>query len=207
MSEPFNRSPSQPAVRFGPYAAHMTPTRVRLPLRPLVTGLLAAALGSAALAGGGTAPLNPASQTTAPFGCRAGYVRPDFRALTAQLTQARALWASRRPANYTYDVNQIAAPVLFPGTRVTVSGGRVTRTALAPGQEGTVNPALSARTMDARFDEMAATLKAQAKAPCPIVRQTFDSAYGYPTRFASGLGDEGIMDGFGEWTISNFTVN
>lgn len=70
--------------------------------------------------------------TTAPFGCRAGYVRPDFRALNAQLTQARALWASQRPANYTYDVNQIAAPVLFPGTRVTIRGGRVTGATLAP---------------------------------------------------------------------------
>jgi hypothetical protein len=173
--------------------------------RVLLTGLLAAVTG-AALAGGGSGPRTGAP-TTAPFGCRAGYVRPDFKALNAQLTQARALWASQRPANYTYDVNQIAAPVLFPGTRVTIRGGRVTRTALVPGQEGTVNPALSARTMDARFDEMAATLKAQAKAPCPIVRQTFDPALGYPTRFASGLGDEGIMDGFGEWNISNFTVN
>ncbi|WP_343759843.1 DUF6174 domain-containing protein [Deinococcus depolymerans] len=183
----------------------MTP-RVRHAVpRVLLTSLLMAVTG-AALAGGGHGPRTGAP-TTAPFGCRAGYVRPDFRALNAQLTRARALWDRQRPANYTYDVNQIAAPVLFPGTRVTVSGGRVTRTALVPGQTGTVNPALAARTMDARFTEMAATLKAQAKAPCPVVRQSFDPAYGYPTRFASGLGDEGIMDGFGEWTIRTFTVN
>ncbi|GGL04805.1 DUF6174 domain-containing protein [Deinococcus radiotolerans] len=182
----------------------MTRTRAHRPLRPLLTGLLAAALGSAALAGGGQTPPTGAP-TTAPFGCRAGYVRPDFAALNAQLNRARTLWAAQHPASYTYDVDQIAAPVLFPGTRVTVQAGRVTGTALAPGQEGTVNPTLAGRTVDARFTDMAATLNAQAKAPCPLVEQSFDPQLGYPTRFASGLGDAGIADGFGEWRITNFT--
>ncbi|MCD0166941.1 DUF6174 domain-containing protein, partial [Deinococcus sp. 12RED42] len=121
-----------------------------------------------------------------------------------QLARARAQWNAGRPASYTYDLRQIAAPVLFPETRVTVVGGRVTRTDLLPGQEGEPNQ-LAAQTIEARFDDLFQTLQRQSRAACPDVQLSFDPALGYPTRLYSGMGDGGIADGFGEWTIRNFT--
>ncbi|UBV41840.1 DUF6174 domain-containing protein [Deinococcus taeanensis] len=167
-------------------------------LRSLLGMLTLSALTPAAHAGGADAPVQGAT-----FGCRPGYVRPDFRALNAQLTQARARWAAQGLRDYRYDLKQIAAPVLFPGTRVTVQAGRVTGVALTPGAQGAHSP-LAARTMEARFAEMAATLTAQ-NAACPLVQQSFDPVLGYPTRFASGLGDAGLADGFGEWRLTSFT--
>lgn len=167
-------------------------------LRSLLGVLTLSALTTAAHAGGADAPVQGA-----PFGCRPGYVRPDFRALNAQLTQARARWAAQGLRDYRYDLNQIAAPVLFPGTRVTVQAGRVTGVALTLGAQGAPSP-LAARTMEARFAEMAATLTAQRNTPCPLVQQSFDPVLGYPTRFASGLGDAGLADGFGEWRLTSF---
>lgn len=155
------------------------------------------ALNPAQAGGGGPRPAPAAT-------CRDGYVRPDFTALKAQLARARAQWNAGRPASYTYDLRQIAAPILFPDTRVTVQAGRVTRTDLLPGQQGEPNQ-LAAQTIEARFDDLFQTLQFQSRAACPDVQLSFDPALGYPTRLYSGMGDNGIADGFGEWSIRNFT--
>jgi len=147
-------------------------------------------------AGGGGAPVLPRA-------CRDGYVRPDFAALTRQLQAAQARWTAAAVRDYTYDVHQIAAPVLFPDTRVTVRAGRAVTTAILPGQEGAPNP-LALRTIEARFDDLARTLAARRMTPCPEVRISFDPRLGYPTHLYSGMGDAGIMDGFGEWTLTKF---
>ncbi|MFC6748702.1 hypothetical protein [Deinococcus aquaticus] len=105
----------------------MSPLRAALLIPAALVAL--SALNTAQAGGGGPRPAPVAT-------CRDGYVRPDFTALKAQLSRARTQWNVQRPASYTYDLRQIAAPVLFPETRVTVVGGRVTRTDLLPGQEG-----------------------------------------------------------------------
>lgn len=173
----------------------MPPLRASLLLPATLVAL--SALTPAHAGGGGP---RPAPAVT----CRDGYVRPDFTALKAQLSRARARWNAQRPDSYTYDLRQIAAPVLFPETRVTVVGGRVTRTDLLPGQEGEPNH-LAPQTIEARFDDLFQTLQLQSRAACPDVQLSFDPALGYPTRVYSGMGDNGIADGFGEWSIRNFT--
>lgn len=170
--------------------------------RPLLLlALTALTLTSAAHAGGGGAPtgVRPPAQ-----GCRPDYVRPDFAALTRQLQLARARWAATGIRDYTYDVHQIAAPVLFPDTRVTVVNGRAVGSAVKPGQEGDPTP-LSLKTVEGRFDDIASTLAYRRGTRCPEVTIRYDPQRGYPTYLYSGMGDAGIMDGFGEWTVSNFT--
>lgn len=157
-------------------------------------------LATAQAGGAGT----PTGMVALPQGCREGYARPDFTALNRELVAARARWRAAAPGSYRYDLHQIAAPVLFPDTRVTVVNGRVTSTERLPGQEGAPNP-LARRTVDARFSDISRTLAAQRTGRCPEVQVTYDPKLGYPTRLYSGLGDAGIMDGFGEWTVTNFT--
>ncbi|GHF56526.1 hypothetical protein HNQ07_003667 [Deinococcus metalli] len=163
--------------------------------------LLAVLSVTAAHAGGADAP---GGVTVLPRACRDGYVRPDFAALTRQLRAARARWAAAGVRDYTYDLHQIAAPVLFPDTRVSVRAGRAVSSAILPGQEGAPNQ-LARKTVEERFDDIARTLSLRRAAPCPEVRVSFDPRSGYPTHFYSGLGDAGIMDGFGEWTLTRLT--
>ncbi|MVN85330.1 hypothetical protein GO986_00935 [Deinococcus sp. HMF7620] len=168
----------------------------KLPAAALLGLLMTAA--PLAQAGGAGGPV-PASGV-----CRPGYVRPDFVALNRQLRQARTLWQAQGLKTYRYDVRQVAAPVLFPTTRVTVRGGQVTGTALAPGESGEPSP-LARLTLEGRFDTVAQILREQARARCPDVRVSYDPALGFPVLLYSGLGDGGIADGFGEWTVTNFT--
>lgn len=168
--------------------------------RRVLLALAALSLTSAVAGGGGA----PAGQPPLPRTCRDGYVRPDLAALSRDLQAARARWTASGVTSYTYDLRQIAAPVLFPDTRVTVRAGRAVSTAILRGQEGTPNP-LARQTMEQRFDDIARTLAFQRGRACPEVRVSFDPQRGYPTHLYSGLGDAGIMDGFGEWTVTNFT--
>lgn len=161
---------------------------------------LAALTLSPVHAGGGGAPVGTAPQPA----CRDGYMRPDLAALTRDLAAARARWSATGLRDYTYDLRQIAAPVLFPDTRVTVRAGRAVGTTILPGQEGTPNP-LARQTMEQRLDDIARTLAFQRGRTCPEVRVTFDAQTGHPTYLYSGLGDAGIADGFGEWTVTTFT--
>lgn len=161
---------------------------------------LAALSSTPALAGGGQPGV-----TALPQGCRADYVRPDFAALSRQLQAARARWAAQGPRSYTYDVHQIAAPVLFGDMRVTVRAGRAVAADPMPGQEAGPNP-LALRSMEQRFGDIAQTLAYQRTTRCPDVQVAYDGKLGHPTRLYSGRGDNGIADGFGEWTLSRFTV-
>ena len=70
----------------------MPPLRAALLLPAALVAL--GALNPAQAGGGGPRPAPAAT-------CRDGYVRPDFTALKAQLTRARAQWNARRPASYT----------------------------------------------------------------------------------------------------------
>lgn len=171
-------------------------------LRRLSVSLLALTLAAPAFAGGAGGPAVTPLNTT----CRADYVRPDFTALSRQLQAARARWAATGVRSYRYDVRQVAAPVLFPETRVTVTNGRVTSAVLKPGEAGEPNR-LARQTVEQRFAAIAQTLAYQRPNRCPEVRVSYDPARGYPTALYSGMGDGGIADGYGEWTVTNFTVN
>ncbi|MFC4637563.1 DUF6174 domain-containing protein [Deinococcus hohokamensis] len=166
--------------------------------------LTALSLATPAAAGGAGQPPSALPETNVPLtGCRPGYVRPDFAALGRALQTARARWAASGPASYSYEIHQVAAPVLLPDTRVTVTRRQVSRTELLPGQVGEPS-VLSRRTVEQRFTDIQQTLVRQRGARCPEVQVSFDATLGYPTRFYSGLGDAGIADGFGEWTIRKF---
>ncbi|MFC6662293.1 DUF6174 domain-containing protein [Deinococcus multiflagellatus] len=155
--------------------------------------------GRAAGPGGGAGAPGPAAE-----GCRPGFVRPNFAALSRELAQARARWAAQGLSAYSYEVRQVAAPVLLPATRVTVRDGAVVALNLVPGEAGQPSP-LARLTVEGRFDSLAQTLRYQATLPCPEVRIRYDPALGLPVYLYSGRGDKGIADGFGEWTVSRFT--
>ncbi|MFC4426162.1 DUF6174 domain-containing protein [Deinococcus navajonensis] len=166
--------------------------------------LTALSLGAPAAAGGAGPPPVAPPETHVPLsGCRPGYVRPDFAALGRKLQTARARWAASGPGNYSYEIRQIAAPVLLPETRVIVTRGQVTRAEVLPGEAGMPSP-LSRQSVEQRFRSIEQTLIRQRNTRCPEIQLSFDAALGYPTRFYSGLGDAGIADGFGEWTLKNF---
>ncbi|PTA68138.1 DUF6174 domain-containing protein [Deinococcus arcticus] len=167
------------------------------PLRAALLTLTVCASLAAPLAqaGGAGAP-----QPAVP-GCRPGYVRPDFAALNRQLAQARARWAAQGLTRYRYEIRQVAAPVLLPATQVTVKDGAVLA---APVQPGPVNT-LARLTVEGRFASLAQTLQYQATTPCPEVQVRYDAALGFPVYLYSGRGDNGIADGYGEWTVSAFT--
>lgn len=140
--------------------------------------------------------------TPPPQTCRPGYARPDFALLNRELRAARARWVATGWRDYTYDVHQIAAPVLFPDTRVTVLGGRAVKSEALPGSQGDPTP-LSRQSMEERFGDVARTLAYRRSTRCPEVKVRYDPQAGYPIFLYSGMGDAGIMDGFGEWTVSN----
>ncbi|GGK22297.1 hypothetical protein GCM10008955_14760 [Deinococcus malanensis] len=120
--------------------------------------------------------------------------------LNRQLQAAQAKWAAAGLRNYTYDLRQLAAPVLFPEVRITVRNSR--RTSLKPVQ-GDVMVALpmTAGPMEERFATVRQTLRAQQQTRCPDLKLRFDPALGYPTLVYSGTAEANVADGYGEWSI------
>lgn len=168
--------------------------------------LTALSLAAPAVAGGAGQPsAAPPEPTGSLPGCRPGYVRPDLAALGRALQTARVRWAASGPRSYSYEIHQIAAPVVLPDTRVTVIRGRVTRAEVLPDQAAGPS-SLSRQSVEQRFGDIKQTLARQRHARCLDVQLSFDATLGYPKHFYSGMGDAGIADGFGEWTVGNFKV-
>ncbi|WP_188901314.1 DUF6174 domain-containing protein [Deinococcus aerophilus] len=141
-----------------------------------------------------------------PARCAAGYVRPDFSRLQADLNAARTRWKAARVRNYRYDFARIAAPLRLPDVTVTVVGGRVQGIQAVDGQHPAAPSPLNAGPVEALFLEAARALTYQRSQPCATLRLGFDAVDGHPTTFYSGSQVSPMADGSGEWRVTNFSA-
>ena len=137
-------------------------------------------------------------------GCRSDYSRPDFAALQRDLSAARARWQTAGIQNYRYDFTQFAAPVSFPPIRVTVMGSVVTNTEIVD-DSAAPPPTNPGNTVLERFNIIASSFALAQTGKCQQLSVTYDASDGHPLNLSSGSAERGIADGFGEWTITNFT--
>ncbi|WP_425148333.1 DUF6174 domain-containing protein [Deinococcus sp.] len=137
-------------------------------------------------------------------GCRDSYQRPDFSALAQRLAAAQSRWQAASIQNYRYDLARSLEPVSLPTVRITVMGGQVTAvdvlTQTPPGNPTTAQGV----TVGELLAELKAAL-ARPLGPCTDLTMAFDPADGHPLRASFGNALDGLQDGGGGWTVSNFT--
>ena len=166
-------------------------TRLTLILSTLI-------LTSVALAGGAGGP-------SASVACVPGFVQPSPAALSRTLTSAQARWKASGVRSYSFDFEQIAQPVRFPKTRITVSGGRVlSAAALEP---GTVSTQTARLNVEGLFLGIRQAIAYARTSPCTELKISY-APNGSPVSFASQLQTpttaNGMADGGASWTVSTF---
>jgi Family of unknown function (DUF6174) len=131
-------------------------------------------------------------------------MRPNIAALTGDLAAARLRWKTANIQDYSYEIDQFAAPVGFPKVRVTVKNGTPISAELVNPQPGEVLIMVGS-TIDQRFDEIASSISYASTTTCQEVSATYDATDGHPLRIDSGTALKGAEDGFGSLVFSNFT--
>jgi Family of unknown function (DUF6174) len=142
------------------------------------------------------------------FKCTPGYIRSDFSGLQAQVNQNKALWLAKAIKSYDYTVQSGGFERSLP-LRVTVKQGVVTQAKSIPNpqypnESGYVPSDLQAWTMESQF----ASLERSVNSPgdCDTAKLEFDATYGFPKSGAFSDQTNGLVDGFGGFTITDFTV-
>ena len=166
-------------------------TRLTLILSTLI-------LTSVALAGGAGGP-------SASVACVPGFVQPSPTRLSRTLASAQARWKASGVRSYSFDFDQIAQPVRFPKTRITVSGGRVlSAAALEP---GTVSTQTARLNVEGLFLGIRQAIAYARTSPCTELKISY-APNGSPVSFASQLQTpttaNGMADGGASWTVSTF---
>ena len=169
--------------------------RLRLAALPLLF-----ALTSSVLAGGAG---GPAASPSA--GCVPGFVQPSPAALSRTLASAQARWKASGVRSYSFDFEQIAQPVRYPKTRITVSGGRVL--SAVPLEPGTVSPQTARLSVEGLFLAIRQAIAYARTSPCTELKIRY-APNGSPVSFASQLQTpdtaNGMADGGASWTVSKF---
>ncbi len=170
-------------------------TLLRLAALPLLF-----ALTSSALAGGAVGPTASASA-----GCVPGFVQPSPAALSRTLAAAQTRWKASGVRSYSFDFEQIAQPVRFPKTLITVSGGRAL--SAVPLEPGTASPQTARLNVEGLFLAIRQDIAYARTSPCTELKISY-APNGSPVSFASQLQTpataNGMADGGASWTVSSF---
>lgn len=145
----------------------------------------------------GSTPLN-----ATPNGCQPGFVQPSAAALTRELNAARARWAASGIRTYRYTFSQVAAPVRFPATEVTVSAGRVL--SARPTEPGEASAQARRASVEGLFTFIEQSVAYARTEPCTEIRVTYARA-GYPLTWSTEPRRLNIADGNGFWAVTGFT--
>jgi Family of unknown function (DUF6174) len=142
------------------------------------------------------------------FKCTPGYVRSDFSALQAQVRQNKTLWLGKGIKSYEYTVTSGGFAQTAP-LRVTVKGGVVTQVKAVPdpqrpNQYEYIPSDLQTLTTESRFTELERSVTSPGD--CDTAKLEFDATYGFPKSGFFADNTSGLADGFGGFTISDFTV-
>lgn len=169
--------------------------RFRLAALPLLFMLV-----SPVLAGGAGGPAASASAACVP-----GFVQPSPAALNRTLASAQTRWKASGVRSYSFDFEQIAQPVRFPKTRITVSGGRVL--SAVPLEPGTVSAQAARLSVEGLFLAIRQDIAHARTSPCTELKVSY-APNGSPVSFASQLQTpttvNGMADGGASWTVSTF---
>jgi Family of unknown function (DUF6174) len=175
-------------------------------LLPLL--LISAPLSSSGLAGGAELPSMPGAQPVSPIQgrppqsqCVPGFVQPSPAALARDLAAAKKRWAASGIRAYSFDFDQIAQPVLFPKTRITVSAsGAVSIVESVP---GSASPYAASATVEKLFEFIQQGISYARREPCAELKVRY-ALEGYPLSYASELRLINIADGGGSFAVSRF---
>jgi Family of unknown function (DUF6174) len=142
------------------------------------------------------------------FKCTPGYVRSDFAALRLQVQANKTLWTGKgvRSYEYTYRAENFSAPNPF---RVTVKAGAVTGAKPIPDPQrpdasGFVPSDLQTLTMENQFANLERSLASPGD--CATAKLEFDSGYGFPKSGSFTDQTNGLADGFGGFSITDFVA-
>ena len=140
--------------------------------------------------------------------CSPGYVRSDFSALQTQVGQNKSLWLGKGIQSYEYTFTSGGFGPRIP-FRVTVKAGVVTQAKSIPNPQfpndsGYVPADLQTLTMEQQF----LSLERNINSPddCDTAKLEFDATYGFPKSGAFSDQTNGLADGFGGFTISDFVL-
>lgn len=166
-----------------------------------LTAFVLFALTSSALAGGAGGP--PAAAPSS-AGCVAGFVQPAPSALGRALASAQTRWKAAGLRTYSFDFEQIAQPVRYPKTHVTVSAGQVSA---RPVEEGDASAFAEKASVEELFGFIRQGIAFARTSPCTELKVTY-APDGHPLSFASQLQTpstvNGRADGGASWTVSDF---
>jgi Family of unknown function (DUF6174) len=142
------------------------------------------------------------------FKCTPGYVRSDFSALQTQARQNKTLWLDKGVKSYEYTVQSGGFEPSLP-LQVMVKAGVVTQAKSIPNpqypnESGYVPSDLQALTMENQFSSLERSLTSPGD--CDTAKLEFDATYGFPKSGAFSNQTNGLVDGFGGFTITDFTV-
>lgn len=142
------------------------------------------------------------------FKCTPGYVRSDFPALQRQVQQNKTTWLSKgiKSYEYTFQAQNFSSPTPI---RVTVKASIVTQAKAIldpnrPNDPGYVPTDLQSLTMDQQFLDLERSITSPGD--CDTAKLEFDTTYGFPKSGAFSDQTNGLADGFGGFTISDFAV-
>jgi Family of unknown function (DUF6174) len=142
------------------------------------------------------------------FKCMPGYVRSDFSALQTQVRQNKTLWLDKGIKSYEYTVASGGFGQTAP-LRVTVKAGVVTQAKAIPdpqrpNQFEYIPSDLQTLTTESRFTELERSVTSPGD--CDTAKLEFDATYGFPKSGFFADNTNGLADGFGGFTISDFTI-
>ena len=149
----------------------------------------------------GAQPVTPIQGRPTQSQCVPGFKQPSPAALTRDLAAAKARWTASGIRAYSFDFEQIAQPVLFPRTHITVSAdGNVS---LAESVPGTASPYAATATVEKLFEFVQQGIAYARREPCAELKVRY-APDGHPLSYASELRLVNIADGGASFTVSRF---
>ena len=136
--------------------------------------------------------------------CTSGYQRPNISALTADLTAAHQRWKAANIQDYTYTVSQSNFFTAGSKYRTTVRNGQLVSVERIGGDPSSSAP-ITGETVDELFADTARAINNVATTNCIEIDFTYDSIDGYLVSSGYSNWTQGLADGFGGWSISDFT--
>lgn len=164
----------------------------------LIVPTLALILSTVTLAGGTG---GPPPGVTVLGGCVPGFVQPSPDRLDRQLSMAQTRWKASGIQAYSFDFDQIAQPVRFALTRITVQPGDQLNAATPDGSP----PSSVAQTATVRglFGNIAQSIAFARRQPCVELKVSY-APDGHPISLSLEQRNRNIADGGASWTVSNF---
>ena len=137
-------------------------------------------------------------------GCTSGYQRPNISALTADLTAARQRWKTANIQDYSYTFSQSNFFTAGSKFRITVRNGGPASVERIGGDPSS-SALITGETVDELFSDTARAINKVATTNCIEIDFTYDSIDGHLTSSGYSNWTQGLEDGFGSWSISDFT--